>query len=484
MLRRVPTSSAAGSTTAAPSVAAARRSASARAARTPDLVVVIGQTLPHAPDAFEPRASQRGTLDAPMTTPQPTLRVLVAAMAVLLALSACSAAPPPGSGAGDRLASASEPGSTIPPLDTGPDAVALEHFAAGLDAPIGITNAGDGSGRLFVNERGGRVRIVEADGALRADPFVDLAAVVTAGGEQGLLGLAFHPDFATNRRLFVYYTAAGDAADTLAELTADPDGTRADPATLRVLAAIPDPYPNHNGGQLAFGPDGYLYVGIGDGGGGGDPEGNGQDPDVLLGKLLRLDVDAAPSGASAYGVPDDNPYAAGGTAPGAGLPEIWALGLRNPWRFSFDPRWGDLYIADVGQGTWEEIDRQPGDSTGGENYGWNVMEGRTCFLDPNCDQRPFVKPIAQYATGRDGTCAVVGGHVYRGRAQPDLDGVYVFGDYCSGRIYTLQVDEGTTTPKEVLDSPASISAFGTDEAGELYLADLDAGTVSRVVAAD
>jgi glucose/arabinose dehydrogenase len=428
-----------------------------------------------------------------MSSSHRTSRALVTAVGVLLALGACSTtgpdgSPPPSardSAAGASGAPASESGSTIPPLDSGPDALALEPFATGLDAPIGIANAGDGSGRLFVNERGGRVRVVDADGTLRPEPFVDLSSVVTAGGEQGLLGLAFHPDFPANRRVFVYYTRAGDAADTLAELTADPDGARADPASLRVLFSVADPYANHNGGQLAFGPDGYLYVGIGDGGSGGDPEGNGQDPHALLGKLLRLDVDAAPAAEGVgYVVPDDNPYAAGGSAPGAGAPEVWALGLRNPWRFSFDPRWGDLYIADVGQGSWEEIDRQPGDSTGGENYGWNVMEGRTCFLDPSCDQRPFVKPIAQYATGLYGTCAVVGGHVYRGSAQPDLDGVYVFGDYCSGRIYTLQVDEGTTTPKEVLDSGASISAFGTDEAGELYLADLDGGTVSRVVVAD
>jgi glucose/arabinose dehydrogenase len=212
-----------------------------------------------------------------MTTPQPILRALVTAIAVLLPLGACSPATPAGSLAGSpsgsRPPSASQPGSTIPPLDTGPDTLALEPFASGLDAPVGITNAGDGSGRVFVNERGGRVRVMEADGTLLPDPFIDLSALVTAGDERGLLGLAFHPDFASNRRLFVYYTAAGDAADTLAELTATDDGTRADPASLRVLLSVPDPYPNHNGGQLAFGPDGYLYVGIGDGGSGGDPPG-------------------------------------------------------------------------------------------------------------------------------------------------------------------------------------------------------------------
>ncbi|HET7685950.1 MAG TPA: PQQ-dependent sugar dehydrogenase [Candidatus Limnocylindria bacterium] len=415
-------------------------------------------------------------------------------VALLLALVACTGpAPVTSPAASVRLAPspaasvtpspvASRPGSTIPPLDSGPDALALEPFAAGLVEPIGITHAGDGSGDLYVNERGGRVRVVHADGTVRPEPFVDLSGLVMAGGERGLLGVAFHPEYADNRRLFVYYTAAGDGANTLAELTAAADGAIADPASLRILFAIPDERGNHNGGQLAFGPDGYLYVGLGDGGGAGDPEQNGQDRTTLLGKILRLDVDAAPDGAP-YAVPPTNPYAAEGIEPGAGAPEVWAIGLRNPWRFSFDPRWGDLYIADVGQGTWEEIDRQPGDSNGGENYGWNVMEGRSCFIDATCDQRPFVKPIAQYRTGEAGTCAVVGGHVYRGTAQPDLEGVYVFGDYCAGLLYTLQVDEGTTTPKVVAETDLAISAFGTDEAGELYVADLAGGTVARIIVA-
>jgi glucose/arabinose dehydrogenase len=417
--------------------------------------------------------------------------------AMLLLLTACVATP---SGSGSPGGSnepasptvrpsgspggASQPGSTIPPLDTGPDALTAEPFATGLSEPIGITAAGDGSGRLYVNERGGRIRVVTPDGALIPDPFVDLSGLIVAGGERGLLGVAFHPDYAENRRLFVYYTAAGDGANTLAELTATADGARADPASLRVLLSIADPYGNHNGGQLAFGPDGHLYVGLGDGGSGGDPEGNGQDPFALLGKLLRLDVDGAPSDGAGYAIPDDNPFAATGAQPGAGAPEIWATGLRNPWRFSFDPQWGDLYVADVGQGAWEEINRQPGDSTGGENYGWNVMEGRSCFIDANCDQRPYVMPIAQYATGQDGACAVVGGHVYRGTAQPELDGVYLFGDHCSGRIFTLQVDEGTVSPKAVLDSGLAISAFGAGEDGELYLADLAGGAIFHLVVAD
>ncbi len=428
-----------------------------------------------------------------LTTAGPRPRPLLL-LAVATALVACAGgtphSPPPSSSASSRTASApatasepgasvvpSQPASTIPPLESGPDTLALEPFAAGLADPVGITNAGDGSGRLYVNQRGGVIRVVDHDGAVRDEPFVDLTDRVTAGGEQGLLGLAFHPDYAHNRRLFIYYTASGDGADTLAELTAADDGARADPGSLRVLLAIPDPYGNHNSGQLAFGPDGHLYVGLGDGGSGGDPQGNGQNPNALLGKILRLDVDAG----DPYGIPDDNPFAARGSAPGEGAPEIWALGLRNPWRFSFDAEWGDLYIADVGQGGWEEIDRQPGDSTGGENYGWNVMEGRSCYADPNCDQRPFVKPIAQYNHDAGG-CAVVGGHVYRGEAQPALTGVYLFGDYCSGELFTLQVDEGTVMPKAVLASGLSISAFGVDEAGEIYVADLASGQLLHVVA--
>ncbi|MEO8510742.1 MAG: PQQ-dependent sugar dehydrogenase [Chloroflexota bacterium] len=368
---------------------------------------------------------------------------------------------------------------TLDPLPSGPDALALEPFAGGLSEPIGLTNAGDGSGLLYVNERSGRVRVVESDGSVRGDPFVDLSAVVVAGGEQGLLGLAFHPDYAQNRRLFVTYTAAADGADTLAELSASADGTRVDPASLRVLFAVPDPAGNHNGGQLAFGPDGYLYVALGDGGGANDQFGNGQDPGTLLGTILRLDVDSAPAPGAAYAVPSDNPFAADGAHAGQGAPEIWAWGLRNPWRFSFDPESGDLYIADVGQRAWEEINRQPGDSAGGENYGWSMMEGRHCFGSETCDQSPFVAPIAEYS--HDQGCSVTGGYVYRGAAQPALDGIYVFGDHCSGLIFTLHVDEGTITPKLVLESGRQVSSFGVDEGGEIYLVSLGDGALYRVV---
>jgi len=383
--------------------------------------------------------------------------------------------PPP-----SAVSSPSTPGSTIPPLRSGPDRLRLELLTDDLVDPIGITNAGDGSRRLFVNERGGRILVIEADGSLRAEPFVDLSSRVVAGGERGLLGLAFHPDFEENGRIFVHYSRAGDGATVVSELQASPDRATADPAE-RVILTVAQPFANHNGGQLAFGPDGYLYLGLGDGGSGGDPFENGQNPDVLLGKILRLDVDGPTAAGRAYALPPDNPYGVGGSAPGAGLPEIWALGLRNPWRFSFDLRLGDLYIGDVGQSGWEEINRQPADSTGGENYGWNVMEGRHCF-PVDCDQTGYVKPIAEYPTSIG--CAVTGGYVYRGTAQPELQGVYVFADHCSGILSSLQVDEGTITPKQVLESGLQVSSFGEDEEGELYLGDLTGGGIYRVLVDD
>jgi glucose/arabinose dehydrogenase len=411
-------------------------------------------------------------------------------LGVVLVLGACAGpdpsvtltdpTPPGPSSAVPTSASSPTEGSTIPPLQSGPDRLRLELITAGLVEPIGITNPGDGSGRLYVNQRGGRIMVIEADGSLRSEPFVDLSRRLVAGGERGLLGLAFHPDFELNGRLFVHYSRAGDGATVVSELQASADRATADPAE-RVLLTHAQPFPNHNGGQLAFGPDGYLYLGLGDGGSGGDPFGNAQNPNVMLGKILRLDVDAPAAANRAYALPPDNPYGTEGTALGDGLPEIWAIGLRNPWRFSFDLRLGDLYIGDVGQSGWEEIDRQPADSTGGENYGWNVMEGRHCSQD-GCDQTGYVKPIAEYPTSSG--CAVTGGYVYRGTDQPELQGVYVFADYCSGVVFTLQVDEGTITPKQVLESGLLVSSFGEDEEGELYLADLGGGGIYRVLVDD
>ena len=347
----------------------------------------------------------------------------------------------------------------------------------GLRAPTGVTNAGDGTGRLLITERAGKVRVVNADGALDPEPFVDLTGRIISGGERGLLGLAFHPSFATNRRLFVDYTRAGDGATVVSELQASADGSRADPASERTLLVVPQPFANHNGGQIAFGPDGYLYIGLGDGGSEGDPNGNGQNRNVLLGKILRIDVDASHAAGKAYAIPPDNPYALLGAAPGAGRLEIWAYGLRNPWRFSFDRLTGDLYIGDVGQNAWEEIDRQPLDPPGGANYGWNLREGDHCYR--TCDTTGLVAPIAEYSHALG--CAVTGGYVYRGAAEASLQGVYIFGDYCSGRLFTLHSGGGSFTTRTVANTSLNISSFGEDDAGELFLVDLGAGGLYRVL---
>lgn len=361
-----------------------------------------------------------------------------------------------------------------------PSHLAVQNVVGGLNSPIGVTNAGDGTGRLFVVQRGGQVRVIDANGTLLAAPFIDLAGRIVAGGEQGLLGLAFHPSFASNGRFFVDYTRSGDGATVISELTASAGHGSASAGTEKVLLTIPQPFANHNGGQIAFGRDGYLYIGMGDGGSGGDPQGNGQNLQALLGKILRISVDGAPAPGKAYGIPNNNPYAAGGVAPGAGLPEIWAYGLRNPWRFSFDRANGDLYIGDVGQNTWEEVDRQPASSSGGENYGWNAWEGKHCFSS-GCSAPSAVAPVAEYSHSLG--CSISGGYVYRGSRQPALRGIYIFGDYCTGTIFTIPAGAGSATPLAVASSGLQISSFGEGEDGEVYLVDLGGGALYRVVIA-
>jgi glucose/arabinose dehydrogenase len=351
--------------------------------------------------------------------------------------------------------------------------IKLEEAAADLKSPVFITHAGDKSNRMFVVEKKGTIAILH-DGKRSATPFLDVSSLITSGGsEQGLLGLAFHPQYSSNGRFFIYYTASnGD--NTLARYQVSDNPDVADPNSATVLFAQPDFAANHNGGMLAFGPDGHLYVGLGDGGGGGDPQSNGQNRSTLLGKLLRLDV----SGDQPYAIPPDNPWPSG--ADGA-RPEIWAYGLRNPWRFSFDRATGDLYIGDVGQNAHEEIDFQPAGASGGLNYGWSVREALHCFQADPCESNDMVDPVAEYS--HDQGCSVTGGYVYRGAAFPSLAGVYIFGDYCSGTIWSLHRDgSGTWEQRELLDSGLSISSFGEDEAGELYVVDLG-GTLYRVTAA-
>ncbi|HEX7023137.1 MAG TPA: PQQ-dependent sugar dehydrogenase [Trueperaceae bacterium] len=350
--------------------------------------------------------------------------------------------------------------------------IGLDEVASGLERPISMTHAGDGTGRLFVVEQTGRIRVIQ-DGRLLREPFLDLRSIVSCCGEQGLLGLAFHPDYEQNGRFFVDYTdATGNTV--VAEYHVSEDADRAAPDSGRGLLQVEQPYDNHNGGQLAFGPDGYLYISLGDGGSGGDPHGNGQNLGTLLGKILRIDVDEG----DPYAIPDDNPFAHQSGA----RPEIWAYGLRNPWRFSFDRQTGDLWIADVGQSQWEEVNLQPAGSQGGENYGWNVMEGAHCYQpDEGCDESGKVLPLLEYS--HDEGCSITGGYRYRGETQPGLRGVYLFSDYCSGTIWGARQDEKGAWRSEVLLEPGfGITTFGEDEAGELYVADYGDGTIYRVVA--
>ncbi|HEV7200762.1 MAG TPA: PQQ-dependent sugar dehydrogenase [Candidatus Limnocylindria bacterium] len=374
------------------------------------------------------------------------------------------------------IAPTAEPSVEVSPpgLTSGPDALAVEPIASGFVNATAVTNAGDGSGRLFVVQREGQIRIVNPGGTVETAPFLDITGLVLAGNERGLLGLTFHPDYEDNGRFFVSYTARPDGPEIIAEYRVSSDPSVADPASGRILISVPDPAANHNGGALAFGPDGYLYISMGDGGGQNDQYQNGQNLNSLLGKLLRIDVDGTPTTGRTYAIPSSNPFVDGG-----GAPEIWAYGLRNPWRISFDREWGDLFIGDVGGGRWEEINRQPADGPGGLNYGWPVMEGRHCLAD-TCTISGYVQPIAEYSHDTGG-CSVIGGYVYRGSAQPDLAGVYIFGDWCTGTVFTLQVDEGTITPKPVLDSGLAMSAFGEDDSGEIYLVDFAGGGLYRVV---
>ncbi len=370
------------------------------------------------------------------------------------------------------------PGPSIPSKGT---MMRLEAVAEGLERPLFVTAPPGDEDRLFIVEQGGRI-LLHKDGAVLATPFLDLSGLLGSGvGERGLLGMAFHPDYARNGIFFVHYTDVNH--DTVVALycayAEDPD--RGDPATAKILLTIDQPYSNHNGGMLAFGPDGYLYVASGDGGSANDPDNQGQSLNTLLGKVLRIDVDHG----EPYAIPADNPFVSEEDARG----EIWAYGLRNPWRFSFDRETGDLWIADVGQNALEEINFQAADSAGGENYGWRNREGDQCRPgEAECTLSGAVDPIHVYSNV--GNQSITGGYVYRGAAIPELVGTYFFADYITGRGYALvREGGGGVTVTDETDSfnqggitLEHVASFGEDGAGELYVVDLGAGAVYQLVA--
>jgi glucose/arabinose dehydrogenase len=368
------------------------------------------------------------------------------------------AATTPAPAAPSTTSEPTQPPATLTPAPPVSFTLGVEPIASGFVEPVYVTSAGDE--RLFVVEQAGRILVVDDRTALEP-PFLDISPLVNSrGNEQGLLGLAFHPDYASNGEFFVNYTRQPDGATIVARYRVSGNPNAADPNSAEILLTVDQPEANHNGGQIAFGPDGYLYIGMGDGGGAGDRHGtigNAQDPNALLGKMLRMDV-------------------------ATGDVSIWAKGLRNPWRFSFDRATGDLYITDVGQGSYEEINFQPASSQGGENYGWRIMEGAHCFNPrQGCDQAGLVLPIAEYDHGSG--CSVTGGYAYRGARYPWLSGVYLFADYCTGIVWSLARDaRGEWIMAERLDVDFSVSSFGEDAPGELYLVGHDDGVIYRLTA--
>ena len=368
-------------------------------------------------------------------------RVLTGSLA-LLALLGCSNAP-----------------ATAPP-PTSDTLKLVPVVTSGLSSPVYLTTPTGDTARLFVVEQSGQIRIVQ-HGQLLPTAFLDIHSRLVSGGEQGLLSVAFHPNYGANGFFYVNYTDLNGDTRVERYTVSAADSNLADTTTHKLILFVPQPYTNHNGGLVMFGPDGMLYIGMGDGGSGGDPENRAQHPDSLLGKLLRIDVDHG----DPYAIPPNNPFATSG-----GAPEIWALGLRNPWRFAFDRSAGLLYIGDVGQGAWEEVDVQPA-SQGGLNYGWRIMEGAHCYNPTNCSSAGLVLPAVEYDHS-NGQCAVIGGFVYRGARFPALAGQYFYADLCAGWVRSFSYAGGAVTGQTSwnLDvSPGTPLSFGEDARGELYL---------------
>jgi glucose/arabinose dehydrogenase len=362
----------------------------------------------------------------------------------------------------------------LPKSASGAASVVLDRVVTGLEQPVYLTSAPDGSGRLFVLEQPGRIRVIK-NGALLPTPFLDITDMTSKGGEQGLLGLAFHPSFKTNGLFYVDFTIPqGDTAINQFRVSPTNPDVAVKSSSKRIIT-IDQPFDNHNGGMITFDRAGYLFIGMGDGGGGGDPGNRAQSVNTLLGKILRINVNGTTGGIQ-YRIPSGNPYVGR-----AGRDEIWSIGLRNPWRFSFDRLTGDLWIGDVGQAKYEEIDRSTVDGSGrgrGINFGWRVMEGRHCYNPPTgCNTSGKMWPVVEYTHGEG--CSVTGGYVYRGAAVPSLYGRYVFADYCSGTIWSVPKGGASPMTKSlVMDTAMNISSFGEDAAGELYVVDHN-GTIYR-----
>ncbi len=394
-------------------------------------------------------------------------------LAASLSLAACGS-----SSTVSRATPTSAPTATgTPGKPIGAGDIHLQQLADGFDNPVDVAAAPGQTDRLYVVEQPGRIMVVGMDGTVRSQPFLDIRQLVEFGGERGLLSVVFHPDYARNGYFYVNYTGAGGTVTIARYHVSQNDPYRADPSSAAIILTVPHPVSNHNGGLLLFGRDGYLYISIGDGGAGNSA--NGQRKSTLLGKLLRIDVNHTSAGKQ-YAIPSDNPFVnEAGTRP-----EIWAYGLRNPWRYSFDRENGDLYIGDVGQNEFEELNYQPAASKGGQNYGWAIYEGNSCYAGGDaCSTKGLTAPVYVYKH-EAGNCVITGGYVYRGQRYPNLRGTYLFADYCSGKMWAFPAGEaqsGHVNAQQVLDTQMPLSSFGEDNAGELYVVSLN-GSLSRITA--